>query len=172
MLVTAGDTKMSFNNGLERKRFESKQKTLREEYNRLGMSEEKIKALYEYDLTDFNSNRRFITHTQSINLADLEADEDGNAESGRNPLFEKFRDVLSVDNSEELLQSRHDWVEKIDDPKLAKKLKKLSHDDLELLTLFAFDGYSQNEIAAFFSVSQQAISKRINRIKKYLKSGL
>ena len=113
-----------------------------------------------------------ITHTQSINLADLEADEDGNAESGRNPLFEKFRDVLSVDNSEELLQSRHDWVEKIDDPKLAKKLKKLSHDDLELLTLFAFDGYSQNEIAAFFSVSQQAISKRINRIKKYLKSGL
>ena len=136
------------------------------------MSEEKIKALYEYDLTDFNSNRRFITHTQSINLADLEADEDGNAESGRNPLFEKFRDVLSVDNSEELLQSRHDWVEKIDDPKLAKKLKKLSHDDLELLTLFAFDGYSQNEIAAFFSVSQQAISKRINRIKKYLKSGL
>ena len=163
---------MSFNNGLERKRFESKQKTLREEYNMLGMSEEKIKALYEHDPTDFNSNRRFITHTQSINLADLEADEDGNAESGRNPLFEKFRDVLSVDNSEELLQSRHDWVEKIDDPKLAKKLKKLSHDDLELLTLFAFDGYSQNEIAAFFSVSQQAISKRINRIKKYLKSGL
>lgn len=79
---------------------------------------------------------------------------------------------MSVDNSEELLQSRHGWVEEIDDPKLAKKLKKLSHDDLELLTLFAFDGYSQNEIAAFCSVSQQAISKKINRIKKYLKSGL
>ena len=130
------------------------------------MSEEKIKALYEYDLTDFNSNRRFITHTQSFNLADLEADEDGNAESGRNPLFEKFRDVLSVDNSEELLQSRHGWVEEIDDPKLAKKLKKLSHDDLELLTLFAFDGYSQNEIAAFCSVSQQAISKKNQPYKK------
>lgn len=163
---------MAFNNGLERKKFESKQKALREEYNRLGMSEEQIRTLYEYDLADFNSNRRFITHAQTISFADLEADGDGNAESGRNPLFEKFRDVLSVDNSGELLQSRYGWVEEIDNTKLTKMLKKLSHDDLELLTLFAFDGYSQNEIAVFFSVSQQAISKRIKRIKKYLKSGL
>ena len=57
---------MAFNNGLERKRFEANQKALREEYNKLRMSEEKIKALYEYDLTVFNSNRRFITHTQPI----------------------------------------------------------------------------------------------------------
>lgn len=78
---------MAFNNGLERKRFESKQKALHEEYNKLGMSEEQIQTLYEYDLADFNSNRRFITHTQSINLADLEEDEDSSAESGRNPLF-------------------------------------------------------------------------------------
>lgn len=37
---------MAFNNGLERKRFESKQNALREEYNRLGMSEEQIQTLY------------------------------------------------------------------------------------------------------------------------------
>lgn len=162
---------MAFNNGLERKRFESKQKALREEYNRLGMSEEQIQTLYEYELAYFNSNRRFITHTQPINLADLEADEDSNAESGRNPMFEEFREVLSVNDSGKLLQSRYGWIEEIDDPKLAKKLKRLSPDNLEFLTLLAFDGYSQNEIAASLSVSQQEISKKINRIKKYLKSG-
>ena len=101
-----------------------------------------------------------LSRTQPINLADLEADEDSNAESGRNPLFKKFREVLSVNDSGKLLQSRYDWIEEIDDPKLAKKLKKLSPDNLDLLTLLAFDGYSQNEIAAFLSVSQQAISKK------------
>ncbi|MDD4495714.1 MAG: sigma factor-like helix-turn-helix DNA-binding protein [Eubacteriales bacterium] len=163
---------MAFNNGLERKRFEAKQKALRAEYERLGMSEEQIQKLYEYDLADFNSDRRYITHTQPINLADLEADEDASAESGRNPLFEKFREALSVSGSGKLSHSRYGWIEEIDDPKLAEKLKKLSPDDLELLTLLVFDGYSQDEIAAARSVTQQAISKKINRIKKYLNMGL
>lgn len=79
---------------------------------------------------------------------------------------------MSVDNSEELLQSRHDWVEKIDDPKLAKKLKKLSHDDLELLTLFAFDGYSQNEIAAIFFCIAASNFKKNQPHKKIFEIGV
>ena len=161
---------MAFNNGLERKRFEAKQKALRAEYERLGMSEEQIQKLYEYDLADFNSNRKNITHTQPMNLAELEADEDTNAESGRNPLFEKFKEALSVNDNGKLSQSRYGWIEEIDDPKLAEKLKNLSQDDLELLSLFVFDGYSQTEIAKIRGVSQGSVSQKISTIKKLLRN--
>ena len=98
---------------------------MRAEYEKHGMSEEQIQTLYDYDLAAFNSDRKYITHTQPINLADLEAVEDGNAESGRNPLFEKFREALSVSDNEKLSHSRCGWIEEIDDPRLAEKLKKL-----------------------------------------------
>ena len=161
---------MGFNNGLERKRFEAKQKALRAEYEKHGMSEEQIQKLYEYDLADFNSDRRYITHTQPINLADLETDEDARAESGRNPLFEKFREALSVSDNEKLSNSRCGWIEEINDPRLAEKLKRLSPDDLELLTLLVFDGYSQMEIAQIRGVSQGSVSQKIGTIKKLLKN--
>ncbi|MDD4495455.1 MAG: sigma factor-like helix-turn-helix DNA-binding protein [Eubacteriales bacterium] len=161
---------MSFNNGLERKRFEAKQKALRAEYEKLGMSEEKICALYALDLAEFNSNRKYITHTQSMNPADLEADEDTNAESGRNPLFEKFREALSVKDTEKLSKSRYGWIDEIDNPKLATAIKKLSDDHKELLTLLVFDGYSQTEIAKVRGVSQGSISQKISTIKKLLRN--
>ena len=40
---------MSWNNSKERKAFETREQKLLEEYRRLGMPEEKIKELYEYD---------------------------------------------------------------------------------------------------------------------------
>ena len=41
---------MKWNNGYERKRFEANQKKLAEEYRKAGMTEEQIKAMYEFDL--------------------------------------------------------------------------------------------------------------------------
>ena len=41
---------MSWNNGYERKKFEARQKKQAEEYKAQGMTEEQIKALYEFDL--------------------------------------------------------------------------------------------------------------------------
>ncbi len=159
---------MSFNNGLERKRFEAKQKALRAEYEKLGMSEGKIRALYELDLAEFNSDRKYSTHTQQMNPADLEADEDGNAESGRNPLFEKFRAVLSVNDPEKLSHFRYGWIDEIDNPALAANLKKLSLEDKELLTLLAIDGYSQVEAAEKLGTTKQNINNKLSRLKKRL----
>ena len=161
---------MAFNNGLERKRFEAKQKALRAEYQRLGMSEEQIQTLYDYDLAAFNSDRKYVTHTQPLNPADLEADEDANAESGRNPLFEKFREALSVSDNGKLSQSRCGWIEEIDDSKLAAAIKGLSDDHKELLTLLVFDGYSQTEVAQMRGVSQGSVSQKISTIKKLLRN--
>ena len=53
---------MAWNNGLERKRFESEQAKLAAEYRAAGMSEEQIQQMYVFDLSAFNSTRRFAEH--------------------------------------------------------------------------------------------------------------
>ena len=52
---------------------------------------------------------------------------------------------------------------------MAQKVKKLSKDEIELITLYAFEHYTQVEIAEFFKVSNVAIFKRIEKLKKYFR---
>ena len=57
---------MGFNNGLERKKFEARWSRLRVEYAANGMEESMITQMYEFDLREFNSNRRYAEHTQAM----------------------------------------------------------------------------------------------------------
>ena len=41
---------MCWNDGYERRKFEARQKKQAEEYRALGMTEEQIKEMYEFDL--------------------------------------------------------------------------------------------------------------------------
>lgn len=56
---------MGWNNAYERKKFEAKQKKQAEEYRALGMSEEQIQIMYEFDLEQFNSNRSYYSHKKA-----------------------------------------------------------------------------------------------------------
>lgn len=157
---------MEWNNGKERKKFEKQQARLREEYRKAGMTEEQIKAMYEYDLSVFRKNRIEAIHTQRL---DLDAfDDDSATDEGQNPLLLKFADKLTVELSI-THTSRYAWVEDVENEKLAKGLKSLKKKDLELLTLWLVDGYSQSEIAQLMGVNRKAINNRICRIKKFLK---
>jgi len=46
----------------------------------------------------------------------------------------------------------------------------LPQKDLDILVLYAIGGYNQAEIAACIGISQQSISRKIARLKKYLKN--
>lgn len=157
---------MEWNNGKERKKFEKQQARLREEYRKAGMTEEQIKAMYEYDLSVFRKNRIEAIHTQRL---DLDAfDDDSPTDEGQNPLLLKFSDKLTVELSI-THTSRYAWVEDVENEKLAKGLKSLKRADLELLTLWLVDGYSQSEIAQQMGVNRKAINNKICRIKNFLK---
>lgn len=160
---------MSWNNGYERAKFEAKQKKQAKEYRKLGMSEEQIKAMYEFDLEQFKSDRRFYMHTQAFDPIDFDEKEDDDEKLS---IFEKFADVLttSIDDSSE--KSRYWWVEEIDNPLLSIKLKKLSKEDLELLTKYVFDGYTQKDLSDIYGINQKNISKKIKRITNFLNSGV
>ena len=137
---------MAYNHGLEFKKFEARQRILRLQYEQLGMSEANIAALYQADLREFNSDRRHEEHRP-----------------------ENLEDYVPLATTEIEGHSRLWWVEEINDPVLARQLKSLSEADLKLLTLSVFDGFGQAEIAGQLGVSQAAVSKKLARLKKFLK---
>ena len=134
---------MSYHHGSERKKFENRQRALRRNYQQAGMAEADIQALYQFDLAAFNSERRHREHTQEL---------------PENP-------ILPI-NPEE---TRFWWVEEIEAPVLVSWLKSMPQADLELLTLYAVDGVPLTAIAAMRGVSKQAVSQKIDRLKKISK---
>jgi DNA-directed RNA polymerase specialized sigma subunit len=160
---------MSWNNAYEKRKFEEKQKKQAEKYRALGMTEEQIKEMYEFDYAQFKSERRFHMHTQSFEPDKFDADEDDNEKLS---IVEKFQDVLATTQDDSTDKSRYWWIEEIDNPVFTKALKKLSQEQIELLSLIVADGYGQAEMAGILNVSQSAISQRLATIKKIFKTTL
>ena len=158
---------MAWNDGRERKKFEAQQERLKKIYLENGMSEEQIKALYEFDKKEFKSRRIYAMRTQRF---DFEAF-DGEADEGQNPLYDKFLEALSV-TDEYVSEERFGWIEEIENPKLAKAMKKLGVDEKELLTEWLVDNLTQEQMAKNFKVRQSTISKRIDALKKFFKEFL
>ena len=154
---------MSWNNAYRRKQCEEKQKKQAEEYRALGMTEEQIKAMYEFDLEQFKSDRRFYSHTQPFATSDfLEGEED---ESESTLLLKFFNELtVTIDNCGE--KSRYWWVEEINNPQLYKIVISLPKESVELFTLIYVDKLNQSEISKIFNISQAAISQRLKKINE------
>ena len=158
---------MAWNNGLERKRFDEEQERLAAEYRAAGMTEEQIKQMHQFDLKVFNSTRRFFEHNQQIPDNIFGTDDEGLC-----PLNDKFLEAMSVTIEQSEAKSRYWWIEEIEDPELAKELKQLSPEDIEIITLFAYEHYTQDEIANLLGVNQSTICRRLDSKKKILEKFL
>ena len=158
---------MAWNDAKERAKFEAQQKRQAEEYRKKGIRNKDIKAMYEFDLVVYKLNRSHHTRTQALILEES-CDEEFEIHS---ELLGRFLKSFTVTDDDSLYHSRYWWVEEIDNPELARKLKMLSKNDLELLTLFVFDGYTQEEIAEKYGTTKQNINKKIKRIKIFLSCG-
>lgn len=153
---------MSWNDGLERKRFFQHLKRQKEEYKKLGMTDDQIKEIEKFDLETYKSNRRFYSHTQP-----LEIDDDFNSEE-RNPLYERFLEQFS-ENLSPNYDNRYWWIDEIDNPALYKCVTELSKCEKDIITLLVFEGFPQTIIAhVFYSVSDKTISIKLNQIKDKL----
>ena len=158
---------MSWNDGVERKKFERQWSKDEKAYREAGMTEEQILSIRNLKEEQYRSDRRYHMHTQALNPSDF-GDGDDDEQEDKSVLFNKFQEELSV-TMEYHSDARYGWIEEIEDVNLARKLKELPNSDLELITMIAFEGLSQVEIAEKFGVSHQSISKKLQRIKKFLK---
>ena len=155
---------MGWNNANERRKFEERQKRLAIEYRENGMTDKQIEEMYQFDLRQFNSNRRYREHTQAFQV-----DEFDDADESDNSLMRYFPEPLTSKIDDLASKTRFGWVDEIEDERLYKILIGMSKDDIELITLYVFDGYTQDEIANYMNCTKQNIQKKFHRIKKHLK---
>ena len=156
---------MGFNYGLEKKNFDSQWAVTRKQYEDAGMSSEAIQAMYDYDWSVFNATRAYQNHTQEIAAPSFEQ-----SEESYSPLMNKYREAISVTDTYHETKSRFAWIGEIEDENLLSALEKLSDDDLEILTLYIYEGYSTVELSKAYGIAHQNISKRIIKITNFLKN--
>ena len=156
---------MGFNYGLEKKNFDSQWAVTRKQYEDAGMSSEAIQAMYDYDWSVFNATRAYQNHTQEIAAPSFEQ-----SEESYSPLMNKYREAISVTDTYHETKSRFAWIGEIEDENLLSALEKLSNDDLEILTLYIYEGYSTVELSKVYGITHQNISKRIIKITNVLKN--
>ena len=147
---------MGFNYGLEKKNFDRQWAIMRKQYEDAGMSIEVIQAMYEYDWSVFNAARSYQNHTQEIAAPSFEQ-----GEESYSSLMNKYQEAISVTEHYRETKSRFTWIGEIEDEHLLSALEKLSDDDLGLLTLYIYEGYSTVELSKVYSISHQNISKRM-----------
>ena len=152
---------MGFNNGSERRKLNAEWERLRVMYRQAGMSEEAIEAMYEFDLNALNSERAYSTNTVKV-------EETGDDESNADLI--KFKKACEVKDTYHETKSSFGWIGEVEDERLLSALEKLSREDLELLTLYAHEGYTVTEISKVFGVSHQCVSVKIKRITNFLKN--
>ena len=134
--------------------FEKRWVNLRKFYADNGMSDEDIEQIYRHDLLEFNSTRRFMEHNCYLDEMTEDDYEKLNSQDER-LIFEKNA-------------SRYWWINEIEDETISSVLKELSDIDIEIITMYAYEKFTQEEIAKMLGVSQQAVSKRIVFFRKLM----
>ena len=141
---------MSYNHGLEEKKFKERWQKTAEEYREAGMTEEQIVALYEFDREVFNSDRRYKEKT--VELFDNE-----------NSRTLRIYDDYSAHN-------RYGWIDEIEDMEVYSQIMSLPEIWREAFTMYIFDGYTQKEISSILLRDQSNISRAIDKIAKILRN--
>lgn len=158
---------MGFNYGFERKKMEARFAQFRRDCKEAGMSEEDIEKMYRFDRETLNGERRFRTHNQSLDgFFFADGDE---AEEGQSPLLERHLEKFGVRQPEIGEWGRHDWIEDIDTPELARRLKSLSAADKELLACMVVDDMRRSDLSRKTGISRAAVTNKTNRIKRILR---
>ena len=156
---------MGFNYGLEKKNFDSQWAMTRKQYEDSGMSSEAIQAMYDFDWSVFNANRSYQNHTQEMAAPSFEQ-----SEESYSPLMNKYQEAVSVTDTYHETKSRFAWIGEIENEQLLTALETLKTEDLEIITMYAYEGYDITEISKVYGVSRPTISIKIKRITKFLKN--
>ena len=156
---------MGFNYGLEKKNFDSQWAMTRKQYEDAGMSSEAIQAMYDFDWSVFNANRSYQNHTQEMAAPSFEQ-----SEESYSPLMNKYQEAVSVTDTYHETKSRFAWIGEIENEQLLTALETLKTEDLEIITMYAYEGYAITEISKVYGVSRPTISIKIKRITKFLKN--
>ena len=123
-----------------------------------------LNTMYEFDLDVLNSERAYITNTMTVSGA---ADDCAAKETSD---FKQYEKAVTVTDTYHETKSRFAWIGEIENEQLLTALETLKVEDLEIITMYAYEGYDITEISKVYGVSRPTISIKIKRITKFLKN--
>lgn len=115
---------------------------------KLGMNEDKIDELYNYDKELFNSERNFLRRTI------IDSD---------------FIEYLSTSKIELPIDNMDDLLNQIDREELYQAMRKINEQTLKIIYL-KIVGYSVKEIAQMMGISDYTVRYRLRKVRKKLKN--
>ena len=140
---------MSYNHGAAQRAFEKEWQKKEKQYRRLGMTDEQISSIREFDEREFRADRAYLE--KKVPLA--EADE--------------FRQTTIVESVIDNI--KQNWYEYITDSEKKKIVRNVPAKMRKAIYLNKVIGLSQQEISSILLASQQAISYWIVKIAEILK---
>ena len=140
---------MAYNHGAAKKKFETEWQKKEKQYRELGMTEEQINAIREFDEQEFRSERVYLE--KKVPLA--EADEFGQITI----------DESDIDNIEE------NWYEYITDSEKKKAVRNVPANMRKVFYLNKVMRMPQQEISSILLISRQTLSYWIVKISEILK---
>ena len=139
---------MSYNHGLEEKKFNEYWNEISEEYRKAGMTEDQIMSMLEFEREVFNSDRRYRENT--VELFDNETNQN----------------LQIYDNYS--TTKRYGWIDAIDNMEAYEKIMALPKIWVVAFTMYIIDGYSQQQISSKLLKPQQTISRWIVKIAEII----
>ena len=109
-----------------------------------GVTEDKIKLIYDYDRMVFNSDRRFYEHALQP--------------------CDNFFEIICDDSIEEIT-SVEDFINSIHSIALAEALDEFGF-EVQLIVFLMYRGYNGKEISEITGIPRYTISRRLSKLKK------
>ena len=140
---------MGYNHGLEKKKFDNEWQKNEKLYRELGMTDEQISAIWEFDYETFLSDRAYLEKKQD--LSDYEE------------TLQNSDSIIDECNIEE------NWHEYITDIDKRRKLSELRPEQRRAYYLCKVLNMKQEDVSVIINKSQRTISYWIVKIAKLLK---
>lgn len=138
---------MAYNKAKEEKKWRLWKETEEKQLRNLGVNEDDIEKLRIHDWAIFNSDRRYYQRMQ---------------ETGT------YLDELAEDTTQPEVKTVEDFLDSIENQHLYQILIKVDRLTLQAV-LLQLQGYSVTEIAARLDMKEDAVYKRLKRLKEKIK---
>ena len=139
---------MSFNYGREEKKWRLWKEAEEKQLRGLGVDEDTIEKLHTYDWAVFNSDRRYYRRLK---------------EAGT------YLEEFAEDAAQPEVRTVEDFLDSIENQQLYQVLIKVDRLTLQIAVM-KMQGYSTQEIAVQFTITEKAIYRRMDRLKEKLKN--
>ena len=138
---------MSFNYGREEKKWRLWKEAEEKELRGLGVEEDTIEKLHTYDWAVFNSDRRCYRRLKEVGT---------------------YLEEFAEDAAQPEVRTVEDFLDSIENQQLYQVLIKVDRLTLQIAVM-KMQGYSTQEIAVQFTITEKAIYRRMDRLKEKLK---